>query len=306
MDDPGCQTGAENRHLNAGALHPGKYRTCGNRGHHNTISSMLEFFNILVPIFLIGLGLLYFFQDAMIFFPQPTPPQSRAHFESHAYGIKHDGIKLQGWFVRGTVTADKPLLIYYGGNAEEASVNLWDLQRFRAGAYLFMNYRGYGDSEGKPSQANLCRDAVHILDQMAAREKIPLEHMVLMGRSLGSGVAVHVAAQRKVRGVILVTPFDSLTNVARHHYPIFPVRLLLKHPFNSRALAPAIHTPALVLIASHDEVIPNKSSLNLARSWGGPLKTVVIEGAGHNDLHLDQRYWQAVNTFLANREDGRE
>ena len=267
---------------------------------------MFDLLKILVPVILVGLGLLYFFQDALIFFPQPTLEMNRTQFESHAYQVTHAGVDLRGWYVRGTVTAEKPLLVYYGGNAEEVSVNLADLDRFGAGAYLFMNYRGYGDSGGRPSQAALCRDAVHILDHVLRREKIPREDVVLMGRSLGSGVAVHVAAQRKVRGVILVTPFDSLTNVARHHYPIFPVRLLLKHPFDSRTLAPAIRTPALVLIGSRDEVIPNESSVNLASAWGGPVETVVIEGAGHNDVHLDPLYWPAIQRFLTGRKDGRD
>ncbi len=265
---------------------------------------MYDLLKIVIPVVLIGLGLLYFFQDALIFFPQSTPPESRKQFEPFAYRVEHDGIRLQGWFIRGAVTAETPLLVYYGGNAEEVSTNLYDLSRLRAGAYLFINYRGYGDSEGKPSQQALCRDALHIVDHVVAHEKIPLDHMVLMGRSLGSGVAVHVAAARRVRGVILVTPFDSLTNVARHHYPIFPVRLLLRHPFDSLALAPDIQAPALFLMASRDEVIPSKSSAALARAWGGPVQTVVIEGAGHNDIQLDPLYWQTINTFLARGEKG--
>lgn len=264
---------------------------------------MLAMLKILLPLGLVGVGVLYFFQDRLIFFPPSTPPESREKFEPHAYRVRHGDIDLHGWFVRGQVTADKPLLVYYGGNAEEVSVNLYDFERFDAGAGLFINYRGYGDSGGKPSQASLCRDALFILDHVAASEKIPLSHMVLFGRSLGSGVAVYVASQRSVRGVILVTPFDSLTNVARHHYPIFPVRLLLKHPFNSLALAPAIPTPMLMLVAARDEVIPNKYSVNLAQAWGGPVRTVVIDGAGHNDIQLDQGYWQAVNAFLSNPMD---
>ena len=259
---------------------------------------MLAFLKILLPVAVLGVGLLYFFQDTLIFFPQSTPPANRTQFEPHAYRMVHAGVTLQGWFVRGAVTAEKPLLVYYGGNAEEVSVNLHDLRQFKAGAYLFINYRGYGDSGGKPSQAALCEDAVYILDHMVANEKIPLDHMVLMGRSLGSGVAVHAAAKRKVRGVVLVTPFDSLTNVARHHYPIFPVRLLLKHPFDSRALAPAIKTPLLMLIAEHDDVVPPKFAFSLAQAWGGPAQTLVIEGAGHNDIQLHQDYWKALNRFL--------
>ena len=266
---------------------------------------MLAMLKILLPLGLVGLGVLYFFQDSLIFFPQPTPSVSREKFAPHAYRVRHGDIDLQGWFVRGKISADKPLLIYYGGNAEEVSASLWDWERFNAGAGLFINYRGYGDSGGKPSQASLCRDAVFILDHVAASEKIPLNHIVLIGRSLGSGVAVYAAAQRRVRGVILITPFDSLTNVARHHYPIFPVRLLLKHPFDSLALAPAIQTPMLMLVAGRDEVIPAKYAFNLEKAWGGPVRSVVIDGAGHNDIQLDQGYWQAINAFLRSPTAGK-
>jgi pimeloyl-ACP methyl ester carboxylesterase len=162
-----------------------------------------------------------------------------------------------------------------------------------------MNYRGYGDSQGKPSQTAICRDALYILDTLTARENIPMNHIVLMGRSLGSGVAVHVAAHRPVRGVILITPFDSLLNVARHHYPLLPVRWLLKHPFDSAALAPDIKVPALVIMGNQDAIIPNKRSTRLAQVWGGAVETVVIQGAGHNDIQLDPRYWEAVNLFLS-------
>ena len=193
--------------------------------------------------------------------------------------------------------------VYYGGNAEEVSGNLTDLDRLKAGAYLFMNYRGYGDSDGKPSQKALCRDALFILDTVTRRENIPLNRVVLMGRSLGSGVAVYVASRRAVCGVILVTPFDSLVKVARHHYPFLPVGLLLKHPFDSAALAPDIHLPALMITAGQDGIIPAPRSARLARLWGGPVETVVIEGGDHNDLQLDEAYWTAINRFLTGAFD---
>jgi hypothetical protein len=259
---------------------------------------VLEALKILGPVLLIGLLLLYFLQDALIFFPQPIPVQNRKSFTEYAFGVEHEGQRLRGWYVPGKVSRTRPLVVYYGGNAEEVSGNLWDLPRLAGGAYLFMNYRGYGDSEGKPSQKTLCRDALYILDTLVSREKIPLDNVVLMGRSLGSGVAVHVAAHRAVRGVILITPFDSLLNVARHHYPFLPVKLLLRHPFDSAALAPKVKMPALVLIGRQDDIIPNPLSSALAQRWGGPAQTVAIESVGHNDIQLDEGYWRAINIFL--------
>ena len=263
---------------------------------------MLETMKILVPVVIIGFLLLYFLQDALIFFPQPVPRQSRDQFAEYALSLERDGIRLQGWYVPGTVSRTHPLMVYYGGNAEEVSGNLWDLPHLKAGAYLFMNYRGYGDSEGKPSQKALCRDALYILDTLTARESIALENVVVVGRSLGSGVAVDVAAHRPVRGVILITPFDSLLNVARHHYPYLPVRLLLRHPFDSAALARTLKIPALVLMGDQDDIIPNAHSLSLTRRWGGPVETVMIEGVGHNDIQTNERYWRAINRFLYDAE----
>jgi hypothetical protein len=120
-----------------------------------------------------------------------------------------------------------------------------------------------------------------------------------MGRSLGSGVAVHVAAKRKVGGVILVTPFDSLVNVAKAHYPIFPVGWLLKHRFDSAALAATITVPALFLTATHDQVVPVRFAKRLERIWGGPTTAVTVAGTDHNSIETSSVYWEAVNTFLS-------
>jgi hypothetical protein len=260
---------------------------------------MLEAMKILIPVAIIGIALLYIFQGALIFFPQPVPPQNREPFAEYALTLDHEGKPLRGWYVPGKVSASRPLVVYYGGNAEEVSGNLWDMARLEAGACLFMNYRGYGDSEGKPSQQNLCRDALYILDTLSAREQIPLNHIVLVGRSLGSGVAVHVAAHRPVRGVILITPFDSLLNVARRHYPVLPVKLLLKHPFDSAALAPDINIPALILIGRQDTIIPSQHAIRLSEMWGGPVESIIIDGVGHNDIQMAPRYWKAINSFLS-------
>ena len=134
---------------------------------------MIEALKVLAPVLAIGLLLLYVLQDAMIFFPQPVPNENREPFAPYALSIENEGKRLQGWYVAGPVAPSRPLVVYYGGNAEEVSGNLWDLPRLKAGAFLFMNYRGYGDSEGKPSQKALCRDALHILDTLARKEKAP-------------------------------------------------------------------------------------------------------------------------------------
>lgn len=253
----------------------------------------------LLLIFFIGTSiLLYLFQGRMIFFPQPTAPGNQSRYAAHEISVRHDDITLTGWFFKNDIGPGQPLIIYYGGNAEDVSLNFVDLGRFNTRSFLFMNYRGYGQSDGRPSERTLLDDARFIFDHVLATEGIDPAHVVLMGRSLGSGVAVHVAAKRKVGGVILVTPFDSLVNVARAHYPIFPVGLMLKHRFDSAALAPGIVTPALFLIASHDQVVPVRFAKKLEKVWGGSVTAVTVEGTDHNTIETAPAYWEAVNAFL--------
>ncbi|MGA6926411.1 MAG: alpha/beta hydrolase, partial [Desulfosarcina sp.] len=222
----------------------------------------------------------------------------QSRYTAHELRMRHGEVTLSGWFFKNQIDAKRPLIVYYGGNAEDISLNFEDLKRFNADSFLFMNYRGYGGSEGHPSERSLLDDAVFALDRVLESEGIDPAHVVLMGRSLGSGVAVYVAAKRTVGGVILVTPFDSLVNVARSHYPVFPVGLMLKHRFDSAALAPGIKTPALFLTASNDQVVPLRFAKKLQALWGGPVTAVTIEGRDHNNIETSRAYWDAINAYL--------
>jgi pimeloyl-ACP methyl ester carboxylesterase len=263
------------------------------------IKMVVEIIKLLIVFFVGATLLLYLFQGRMIFFPQPTAPANQSRYAGNQIRLRHGDINLTGWFFKGEIGPGNPLIVYYGGNAEDISLNFSDLGRFDARSFLFMNYRGYGGSDGKPSEQALLSDALFVIDHVLAAEGIDPAHVVLMGRSLGSGVAVHVAAKRKVGGVILVTPFDSLLNVAKAHYPIFPVGLLLKHRFDSAALAPGISTPALFLTASHDQVVPLRFANNLQARWGGPTTAVTVDGTDHNTIESAPHYWEAVNAYLS-------
>jgi len=125
-------------------------------------------------------------------------------------------------------------------------------------------------------------------------------HIFAFGRSLGSGVAVRLAAERPLAGVILVAPFDSLEALARHHYPFLPVKLLLRHRFDSAALAPRISAPLLCVVARQDEVIPSAHAKRLYDAWAGPKRWLALPG-GHNETDHQADYWPALQAFLAAR-----
>jgi pimeloyl-ACP methyl ester carboxylesterase len=267
----------------------------------------MAFVKPVIYLLMAGGGLLlaaYLFQEKLIFYPQKGITAAAvdggryaSRYQGDEIRLARQGLTLHGWLVEKS-TAPENLLIYYGGNAEEVSLNLGDLDRLPVDALFLMNYRGYGLSEGKPSETDLVTDAVWLLDTIVERLGLSPTHVLLMGRSLGTGVAVQVAARRPVAGLILVTPFDSLVSVARRHYPFLPARWLLKHRFASLDLAPARTQPALMLVAGSDEIIPNACSRRLAEAWGGDAIEETISGAGHNDIHLMPRYWEAIGAFV--------
>ncbi len=260
---------------------------------------------ILAAVALTLSALLYFTQDGMIFHPQPA---SVAELRATGLAIDKvridadDGTALYGWLARPEHRpAPLPLIIYFGGNAEEVSHLAAQAGRFGGWALLAVNYRGYGASLGKPSEAALCADAVASHDWAARHADIEASRIVAMGRSLGSGVAVFLASQRPLAGVVLVTPYDSLTGVAQHHYPYAPVSLLLRHTFDSARRAPHIFAPVLVLAARRDSIVPARHARALFDKWAGPKTWREFPDAGHNDLEADPEYWSEITTFLAQR-----
>ena len=190
-------------------------------------------------------------------------------------------------------------MIYFGGNAEETSWMLEEAGNAPGVSWLIVNYRGYGLSEGSPGEAALVSDALQWFDHAMALPGADAKRIYAFGRSLGSGVAVALAAQRPVAGLILATPYDSLAAVAKRYYWYLPVDLLLKHRFDSIALAPALKQPLLCLIAEQDEVIPSVHGERLYEAWGGWKKKIVLQAAGHNSTDAHPLFWPAIREFLA-------
>jgi hypothetical protein len=259
---------------------------------------VLEPLLTITALVVVGLPLfMYLAQDSLIFHPQPLTESQRValarNSRAQSMFIDADGTRLHAWHIPGD-----PLVIYFGGNAEEVS---WMLQeaagRSPGTGWLLVDYRGYGSSSGSPSERVLIEDALRWYDQMSSRYKT----IYVFGRSLGSGVAVQLAAQRPIAGVILVAPFDSLVELGKRYYPFLPVSWMLKHRFDSVSLAPAIRSPLLCIVATADEIIPAEHSKRLYDAWGGEKRWVGLEGAGHNSTDDAANYWPSIRKFLGEK-----
>lgn len=190
-------------------------------------------------------------------------------------------------------------MLYFGGNAEEVSWMIEAVQADAPGAsWMLMDYRGYGQSAGAPSEKALVADAIALYDHAVKQLGTDPAQVYAFGRSLGSGVAVALAAERPLAGLILVTPFDSLAAVAKRYYWYLPIDWMLRHRFDSIARAPRMKTPLLCLIAERDEVIPAAHGERLCEAWGGPSRKVLLAQAGHNTVDAHPMYWPSIRAFL--------
>ncbi len=232
----------------------------------------------------------------------------------HGWLVKEDSYGKDGPFIResggGVYDATPaPLIIYFGGNYEDISLNIEDKRMYPGHSLALVNYRGYGLSGGKPSEKNLYKDALFIYDYFADRSEVDASKIVVMGSSLGGAVATYVAAHREVSGAILITPFDSALSVARDLYPFLPVKLMLRHHFDAATVAKAVTAPMVMIAAPDDEMIPFKHAENLFNAWGADLesgvdgdkvekKLVKIPGVGHNTIGQSDAYWLAIINFL--------
>jgi pimeloyl-ACP methyl ester carboxylesterase len=245
-----------------------------------------------VPLFV------YLLQEKLLFYPQPLGKPINVPNVDEVAIKTEDGVTLRGWLVKSNHPLPAPLVIYFGGNAEEVSWLASVADQFGGWSLLLVNYRGYGGSEGKPGERELFGDALSIYDWAVGRSDVLPGHVIAMGRSLGTGVAVHLAANRALRGVILVTPYDSITDIAKRHYPYLPVGMLIRHPFDSISRVDKIDAPLLCLAAAEDLVIPPKHARRLYDAWRGPKTWREIADAGHDSISGDPAYWEAIGAFL--------
>ena len=255
----------------------------------------MSFAAALSLAYLAACGLLWAAQERLLFHPRPLMYEPM-HPAAASATIERSDAVLRGWIVNGE--QDGPVVVYFGGNAEEVSGNIGYFADRRATTVLF-NYRGYGESTGKPRQRHLVEDAVAVCEW--ARARYPDRPLVLFGSSLGTGVATLAAARVEPDAAILVSPYRSIAHVAKKHFRVFPVRWLLRHPFSAESVAASM-PPTLAIASSVDGVIPYEESEAMVRAIrsvedGSPVEFRTLD-VRHGAFPLSAEFWRAVDEYL--------
>lgn len=243
---------------------------------------------LAVLLYVVFAAVLYFNQRSMIYHPEFSWRVTHAP----DLALVNEGVTLRGW----VVNPGKPrALLYFGGNGERVEDARDELARWFPGRTIYLlPYRGYAASEGEPTEHALVADALAWFDRVAKDHA----SVAVLGRSLGSGVAMQLAAQRPVERLALVTPFDSLVRVAQGFYPWFPVDWLARDRYDSWRYAPRVHCPVLIVRAGEDQLMPAARTAALAASFTTPPLQQLVPDAGHNDIQDYLEYRASLTRFF--------
>jgi fermentation-respiration switch protein FrsA (DUF1100 family) len=248
--------------------------------------------------------LLWAFQRRLLYFPSrgTVPPAASVLPGAEEVVLDTaDGLRLAGWFVpahpggepsEGPGGAGPAVLVCNGNGGDRSMRAPLAAALARMGLHvLLFDYRGYGGNPGHPSGDGLAADARAAFDHLTARPEVDPARVVYLGESLGAAVALRLATERPPAALVLRSPFASLAEVGRRHYPLVPVSLLLRDRYDSAALAGRLAAPLLVVAGGGDRIIPAGHSRRLLAAAPEPKRLVVLDGADHNDRDLLAGPW---------------
>lgn len=213
-----------------------------------------------------------------------------------------DGTRLSGWLMTPNAPGPHPGVVYFGGRSEEVSWVARDAGRLFPGmVVLAVNYRGYGDSHGDPAETHIVEDGRLLFDWLAERPDVDAKRIAVVGRSLGSGVAVQVALEREAHSIVLITPYDSILSLAKRRFRALPVEYVLRHKFESVKYAPQLKAPTYVLRAASDDVVPHAHTDELVQQLGTLHADEIVPDSDHMNIPYLEATQARIAQFLSGR-----
>jgi dipeptidyl aminopeptidase/acylaminoacyl peptidase len=234
--------------------------------------------------------------------PEVNSPRSSGHRTRPIVLRAKDGTRLSGWLMTPRVPGPRPAVLYFGGRSEEVSWVVRDAGNlFPNMTVLALNYRGYGNSHGIPDETLLVEDGCTLFDWLAALGQVDARRIAVVGRSLGSGVAVQVAKERAAHSVVLITPYDSILAIAKKKFRAMPIEYMLRHRFESIKHAPSLKVPTYVLRAESDDIVPHSHTDQLCEKLGNLILDDVVPGSDHMNIPYLEATQGRIAGFLTQR-----
>jgi pimeloyl-ACP methyl ester carboxylesterase len=243
---------------------------------------------VVALVVVLVLGLFWLAQRSLIYFPDRSRVPAAATVLAGADDVvleTSDGLRLGAWLVRPVQPARGVAVLIAAGNAGNRLTRV-PLARALADVgftVLLMDYRGYGGNPGNPSQRGLARDVRAAREHLAGEAGFTPDRMVYYGESLGAAVVTELATAHPPAGLVLRSPFTDLAAVGRHHYPLLPVRMMLRDRYPVADLIGRVTVPTTVIYGTADSVVPSEQSRAVAARAGGPTRVIPVPGADHND-----------------------
>lgn len=258
------------------------------------------------------LALLWWGQSGLVFHPdmpdrevRGTPADAGLDHESLRIRTE-DGETLAGWFVPGP-RVDSPVVLFLHGNAGNIGHRIETLEMLHAAgaATLIVDYRGFGESTGRPTEKGTHRDARAAWEWLVRERGIAPGRIVIFGRSLGSAVGTRLATEIRPAALILEAAFTSIVELGAHHYPWAPVRWLSHFRYDTESYLKEVECPTLIAHARNDEIVPFEHAERLAGISPPVVELLVLDG-GHNDAMFAsyQRYTETLRRFIAEHASG--
>ena len=233
-------------------------------------------------------------EKQFVFFPEPevasTPAQAGLRYDE-VYLAAPDGLKLHGWFLPAPAHATDPKTqtwLWFHGNGGNLGTRVGQLERAHRllGVHQFIfDYRGYGNSEGRPSERGTYLDARAALSYLGKRPDVDPSRIVYFGHSLGAAVAIELAVSHPPAGMALIAPFSSIRDMAKLALPLPMAGWIVRNHYNSAALISGVHAPLLILHGEMDEIVPHSQGLKLFEAANQPKRFVTLPDASHNNAH---------------------
>jgi pimeloyl-ACP methyl ester carboxylesterase len=254
----------------------------------------LDIFLIVVAIAF----LVYIFYGFYLYFRQRDllyHPMKQTNHDN----LVEENFELQGCEIKVSILNKESTkaIIYFGGNKENVDKNVETFSEiFPDHSVYLIKYRGYAGSTCGPSEKAIYFDAAHIFEEIKENHK----EILIIGRSLGSGVATYIATQKKIDKLILVTPFDSIQNVIQSKFPLYPIGWMLKDRYDSLSRVKKIMAPTLIIAAQNDDVVGMIQTKRLLHAFLNKPKFVIIQGVNHSSIITNPSYYDALHKFIYN------